>query len=136
MVSTPPMPTRCIASRSAVMPALVTLPFIQCHHVCGRAEAGGEANPAAKGSTASGAPSGAALEKTCERPRQKRMAKIFMVMPIEYADAALVKNNFYPDQPDKVGHLSPIYLFDLFCSRRANIVGLTKFGIGEQIETG
>src|SRR4051794_8919090 len=38
----PPIPTRCIDSRSAVMPSLVTLPFIQCHHVWGRADAGGD----------------------------------------------------------------------------------------------
>jgi len=37
----PPIPTRCIASRSAVIPARVTLPSIQCHHVWGLAVAGG-----------------------------------------------------------------------------------------------
>ncbi len=30
-----------IAFRSSVMPCFVTLPFIQCHHVCGFADAGG-----------------------------------------------------------------------------------------------
>ena len=30
-----------MASRSAVMPSFVTLPFIQCHHVCGFASCGG-----------------------------------------------------------------------------------------------
>ena len=38
-----PMPTRCIASRSAVMPALVMLPSIQCHQMSALAEAGGAA---------------------------------------------------------------------------------------------
>src|SRR5215813_4026982 len=37
----PPMPTRCIHSRSAVMPSCVTLPLIQCHHARGFAESGG-----------------------------------------------------------------------------------------------
>ena len=37
----PPRPICFIASRSAVMPSFVMLPFIQCHHVCGLAESGG-----------------------------------------------------------------------------------------------
>ena len=44
----PPMPTRAIASRSAVMPARVTFPAIQCHHTCGFASAGGFLNPASR----------------------------------------------------------------------------------------
>src|SRR4051812_23082504 len=39
------IPTRCMASRSAVIPALLMFPFIQCHHVCGLAEFGGLRNP-------------------------------------------------------------------------------------------
>ena len=37
----PPMPTRCIHSRSAVMPGSVTLPLIQCHQTRGLALSGG-----------------------------------------------------------------------------------------------
>ena len=43
-ICAPPMPTRAIASKSAVIPSFVTLPFIQCHHVCGLADFGGERN--------------------------------------------------------------------------------------------
>src|SRR3954463_15393441 len=39
--SKPPRPTRFIASRSLVMPSRETFPFIQCHHVCDRADSGG-----------------------------------------------------------------------------------------------
>src|SRR5215469_16613635 len=39
------MPTRCIHSRSFVIPSRVTLPFVQCHHVLGLAESGGFLNP-------------------------------------------------------------------------------------------
>src|SRR2546423_11523353 len=35
------MPTRCIHSRSFLMPSLVMLPFIQCHHTRGFASFGG-----------------------------------------------------------------------------------------------
>jgi len=41
IIVAPPMPTRFICSRSAVIPALETLPFTQCHQVCGLAESGG-----------------------------------------------------------------------------------------------
>src|SRR4051794_7011217 len=41
----PPRPIAFIASRSAVMPAFVMLPFIQCHQVCGLAESGGVRKP-------------------------------------------------------------------------------------------
>jgi len=40
-ICAPLMPTRFIASKSAVMPSLVMLPFIQCHQVWGLAESGG-----------------------------------------------------------------------------------------------
>ena len=46
----PPMPTRFIHSRSLVMPSLVTLLIVQCHHVRGLAASGGVLNPAASGS--------------------------------------------------------------------------------------
>ena len=49
-ICAPPMPAFAMASRSAVMPAFVTLPFIQCHHTCGRAEAGGSAKPSSRAS--------------------------------------------------------------------------------------
>ena len=49
------MPTRFIASRSAVMPSFVMLPFIQCHQVCGLAESGGAAKPRASSSAGSAA---------------------------------------------------------------------------------
>src|SRR5436309_3318228 len=39
------MPTRCIHSRSSLMPSWVTLPFIQCHQTRGFAELGGFRNP-------------------------------------------------------------------------------------------
>ena len=39
------MPTRCIASKSAVIPPLVMLPSIQNQYTHGRAEAGGWAKP-------------------------------------------------------------------------------------------
>src|ERR1051325_9556217 len=41
MIATPPMPTRFIASRSAVMPLLVILPLSQNQNTQGRAESGG-----------------------------------------------------------------------------------------------
>src|SRR5580704_10118416 len=40
----PAIPTRCIHSRSSLIPSSVILPFIQCHHTRGRAEAGGSSN--------------------------------------------------------------------------------------------
>ena len=58
-ICAPPMPAFAMASRSAVMPAFVTLPFIQCHHTCGRAEAGGWTKPSSRAS-----PPSAAAEKT------------------------------------------------------------------------
>ena len=48
-ISAPPRPTLDIASRSAVMPLRVTFPFIQCHHVCGLAEDGGDLNSFSEG---------------------------------------------------------------------------------------
>src|SRR4051812_19042885 len=39
------MPSCFIASRSLVIPSRVTFPFIQCHHVCTRAESGGFVKP-------------------------------------------------------------------------------------------
>ncbi len=48
----PPSPIRFIASRSAVIPSRVMFPFIQCHQVWGRADAGGLWNPAARSSCA------------------------------------------------------------------------------------
>src|SRR5437016_5333335 len=36
---------RFIASRSAVIPSLLTLPLTQCHHVRGRADCGGFTKP-------------------------------------------------------------------------------------------
>src|SRR5579871_190155 len=41
----PPSPARCIHSRSAVMPSLLMLPFIQCHQTRGRAPLGGFSKP-------------------------------------------------------------------------------------------
>src|SRR6266567_9523968 len=41
----PATPTRCIHSRSSLMPSLVMLPFIQCHHTRGRAPSGGFSKP-------------------------------------------------------------------------------------------
>ena len=46
----PPRPICFIASKSAVMPSFVMLPFIQCHHVCGFAESGGLRKPVFNGS--------------------------------------------------------------------------------------
>src|SRR5688572_23052841 len=37
-----------MASRSALIPSLEMLPLFQCHHVSGRASAGGFPNPASK----------------------------------------------------------------------------------------
>jgi hypothetical protein len=48
--SAPPMPTRFIASRSAVMPSLLMLPLIQNQKTQGRAEGGGAAKFFAKSS--------------------------------------------------------------------------------------
>src|SRR6185437_13234509 len=39
------MPTRCIQPRSSLMPSLVILPFIQCHHTRGFALSGGFSKP-------------------------------------------------------------------------------------------
>jgi hypothetical protein len=50
-ICAPPMPTRFMASRSAVMPSRVTFPFIQCHQVCGLAESGGSRKPVSSEST-------------------------------------------------------------------------------------
>lgn len=44
MISTPPMPTRFMASRSAVMPSLVMLPLSQNQYTHGRHESGGDTN--------------------------------------------------------------------------------------------
>src|SRR5205085_7440088 len=41
MMTTPPIPARCIASKSAVMPLLETLPASQNQNTQGRAEGGG-----------------------------------------------------------------------------------------------
>src|SRR5439155_1204442 len=41
----PAIPTRCIHSRSRLMPSWVMFPFIQCHHTRGRAELGGVSKP-------------------------------------------------------------------------------------------
>ena len=61
----PPRPICFIASRSAVMPSLVMLPFIQCHHVCGLAESGGLRKPEASGSA--GAAAAASVNNTAAR---------------------------------------------------------------------
>ena len=50
--STPPMPTRCMASRSAVIPSLLMLPLIQNQYTHGLALAGGLANPASRSAPA------------------------------------------------------------------------------------
>src|SRR6266566_1006667 len=52
MTVAPPRPICFIASKSAAMPSLVTLPFIQCHHVCGLAESGGLRKPVSNESAA------------------------------------------------------------------------------------
>ncbi len=44
------MPTRFIHSRSALMPSLVMLPFIQCHQTRGLALSGGFSKPRRNGS--------------------------------------------------------------------------------------
>jgi hypothetical protein len=44
MINTPPMPTRFIASRSAVIPLLVIFPFSQNQYTHGRALSGGCTN--------------------------------------------------------------------------------------------
>ena len=44
----PPRPTRFMASASRVIPSAVMLPFIQCHQVLGRADAGGRRKPSAR----------------------------------------------------------------------------------------
>ncbi len=45
-----PRSRSCIHSRSSLMPSLVMLPFIQCHHTRGRAPLGGFSNPFLSGS--------------------------------------------------------------------------------------
>jgi hypothetical protein len=61
------------------MPSLVTLPFIQCHHVCGRADAGGDWKPDANGSVESVA----AIEVSDGRnARQKSKGRIFIYTQI------------------------------------------------------
>src|SRR6266550_1196382 len=47
----PAIPVRFIHSRSAVIPSLVTLPFIQCHQARGLAESGGFLKPLRRGSS-------------------------------------------------------------------------------------
>src|ERR1051325_6647058 len=51
MMSTPPNPTRSIASKSAVMPSRVMLPSIQNQLIHGRAESGGWTKPASRSET-------------------------------------------------------------------------------------
>src|SRR5438876_5137771 len=48
IIATPPMPTRFIASRSAVIPLLVTLPLSQNQNTQGRAVSGGRKNSCSK----------------------------------------------------------------------------------------
>src|ERR1035437_2023514 len=50
----PPRPTRCIHSRSSLMPSLLMFPFIQCHHTSGRALCGGFTKPLFSESAVSG----------------------------------------------------------------------------------
>src|SRR6201996_1440346 len=59
----PPRPICFIASKSAVMPSLVMLPFIHCHHVCGLADSGGLRKTVSNGS---------AQVVEAVRPRHKR----------------------------------------------------------------
>jgi len=59
-----------------VMPSFVTLPFIQCHHVCGFADAGGDSKPDASASVESVA----AIEVSDgNNARQKSRGRIFIV---------------------------------------------------------
>src|SRR5512143_1206618 len=51
----PPIPTRLIHSRSALIPSFVMLPFIQCHQTRGFAESGGFRNPCSSASPEDGA---------------------------------------------------------------------------------
>src|ERR1044072_5428995 len=52
MINTPPIPTRCIASRSAVIPARVRLPSDQNQYTHGRASSGGRVNAVSKSGSA------------------------------------------------------------------------------------
>src|SRR5437763_2051731 len=70
----PPIPTRFIASRSAVMPSLELLPLHQCHHVWGWAECGGLAKLFARSSGAAIAALPAAA------PITARMAPAFILI--------------------------------------------------------
>ena len=65
-LTTPPMPTRLMASRSSVMPSLVTWPFIQNQRTQGRADSGGWRKAASRSPTerAPGAGRGAARATT------------------------------------------------------------------------
>src|SRR4029453_18079160 len=53
------MPTRCIHSRSSLMPSFVMLPFIQCHHTRGLASSGGAWKPCSSAAPGMGAEGGA-----------------------------------------------------------------------------
>src|SRR5208337_5331890 len=75
---TPPTPTRCIHSRSSLMPSLEMLPFIQCHHTRGRAPLGGSRNPRSNASVSSdcgAAGACARVEKPAAHARQRNAAK-------------------------------------------------------------
>src|SRR5437867_3033599 len=69
----PPRPICFMASRSAVMPSLVMLPFIQCHQVWGRAWAGGLAKPEARSGCA------AAREGRERRARAARRRALYFM---------------------------------------------------------
>src|SRR5262245_42455818 len=77
----PAMPARRIHSRSFVIPSLVTFPFVQCHHVRGRAESGGLLNPSRSGSADCVSVSVTAINETTManmmRPAERTM---FMVV--------------------------------------------------------
>ena len=81
-MNTPPIPTRAIDSRSAVMPALVTLPFIQCHHTCGLAERGGVRNPFTRTSSAdASATIPAAHASSATAPRKRLFVDMSPIVP-------------------------------------------------------
>ena len=72
----PPTPARAIASRSAVMPSLVTFPFIQCHHTCDRADGGGRTKPLRSASDAISA----VVEKKTTRTTWNNLCFILLML--------------------------------------------------------
>src|SRR5215467_1467604 len=92
----PPRPTRCIHSRSAWMPSLVMLPFIQCHHTRGRAELGGFSKPCFRASVAVWpSKTGPIVESNTRVAMPTTLRTVFILPPHKGARAANLNGAVY-----------------------------------------